>query len=263
VEQPGSLTDLTTSQMQGPSPSEVSRVGSEGAVARRGWLHGVPSARAAWLRYAAAIVLPGLVALAGAVSDDPDSEVGTLLSLVAVAVVAVGGGLLPALLATGLSAVALDYFFRPPTASFTLGATDLLALGLFAVTAVLISELLARQRRAHVAARRAAQRITRLQAVTQALVDARTRADVLDATLEQGIEASGAARGLVALLRGLDRELEIVASRGYDEAVLEGWHRFPLEAELPLSDAVRTKEPVYLRSVAERDERYPQLVGWR
>ena len=43
--------------------------------------------------------------------------------------------------------------------------------------------------------------------------------------------------------------------------VLEAWRRFPVEAPVPLADAVRSGEPVWLESREAWLARYPQLAS--
>ena len=85
---------------------------------------------------------------------------------------------------------------------------------------------------------------------------------MLDATLTQGVAAADATAGLLARVADDGEHLEVIASRGYDDRSVESgerWHRFPLDAAVPLSEAVRTLRPVFINSKAERDERYPVL----
>jgi signal transduction histidine kinase len=65
----------------------------------------------------------------------------TTLFFAAVALSAWYGGLGPGLLATGLSVLALDYFFVPPVYALGVGLADAVRLGLFALVAILISSL--------------------------------------------------------------------------------------------------------------------------
>jgi PAS domain S-box-containing protein len=128
-------------------------------------------------------------------------------------------------------------------------------------------ELLARQPDARGGAeeadssREALETALRLQRAADALISARTPAEVLDAVLTEGVRAAEARSGLIATLSDDGEWLEVVASRGYDNRYIEPFRRFPLAGDFPLSEAVRTGEGVFLRSERERDERYPELVG--
>ena len=101
----------------------------------------------------------------------------------------------------------------------------------------------------------------RLQRAADALITARTAADVLDAVLSEGVRAAEARGGLIAMLNEDGETLEVVASRGYAEELVEEFEPFPVAASIPLSEAVRTGEGVFLSSTAERDARYPELAG--
>jgi len=113
--------------------------------------------------------------------------------------------------------------------------------------------------RTHEAELHARDRAERLQRVTARLADTVTPEGVYEVVLNEGIEASGASFGLVAVVAPGGEELEIVAARGYEPGLMERWRRFPLEANYPLSEAVRTGEGVYCLTVEERDRRYPGM----
>ncbi|MGH3007842.1 MAG: ATP-binding protein [Gaiellaceae bacterium] len=101
----------------------------------------------------------------------------------------------------------------------------------------------------------------RLQHAADALITARTPEEVLDAVLGEGARAAEACGGLIATLSGDGEWLDVIASRGYRDEFIEPFRRFPVAGDFPLSEAVRTGEGVFLSSEAERDERYPELVG--
>jgi signal transduction histidine kinase/CheY-like chemotaxis protein len=112
-----------------------------------------------------------------------------------------------------------------------------------------------RERRA---AEEAADRARRLQIVTAALSSAVTPAQVADAVLGQGVDALEAIVGVMTRVTEDGRTLEIVGSRGLDEGVGEAWLRIPLDARLPLAEAARTGEPVWINQTAEYVARYPE-----
>ena len=109
--------------------------------------------------------------------------------------------------------------------------------------------------------RRAVDRISRLHGVAAALSEALTVGDVARVTVEQGIAALGATAGSLALLAGDATGLEMAGSVGYPPEVIEKWQRFPLDAPIPLADAVRRGEPIYLETSDERLRRYPALAA--
>jgi PAS domain S-box-containing protein len=103
-------------------------------------------------------------------------------------------------------------------------------------------------------------RLTRLQALTASLSEAATSEQVADAILTQAAAVLDACAGVVYLLSDDDSELVLVRSRGYAEEATGPWKRFPAEKRTPISDAVRTRQPVLLTSMAERDARYSEIA---
>jgi signal transduction histidine kinase len=102
---------------------------------------------AAVARYVAAILGVGVV-LAAALFIGRSEHVASVFLLAVVTASAYFGGLGPGLVATGLSAFALDFFFFPPKLSWTLGAATWIWLAGYIGTAVLINWFQAAQRRA-------------------------------------------------------------------------------------------------------------------
>jgi signal transduction histidine kinase len=101
----------------------------------------------ALVRYGLAIVGVGAVLAAGAYTE-PTGHAASVFLLAAVSASAYFGGLGPSLVATVLSAFALDYFFFPPIHSITLGPPTWVWLAGYVGTAVLINWFQAAQRRA-------------------------------------------------------------------------------------------------------------------
>ncbi|MBD2516212.1 PAS domain S-box protein [Nostoc sp. FACHB-973] len=110
------------------------------------------------------------------------------------------------------------------------------------------------------AAERAASRTARLQAITAALSESLTPAQVAEVIVEQGMAALGASSALVALLTNNGTELEILRAVGYEEELVNLWRRFSIHTAAPLAEAVRTKQPVWQESTATRVDRYPHLA---
>ncbi|HEX8697016.1 MAG TPA: PAS domain S-box protein [Longimicrobium sp.] len=110
-------------------------------------------------------------------------------------------------------------------------------------------------------AERSAERTARLQAATAQLSEARTPAEVGAVVVRTGTEALGAAAAWIGQLTPEGDALELLASGGYPAELLEEFRRFPLDAPLPLADALRRREVVCLESVPERDRRYPALAA--
>ena len=106
---------------------------------------------------------------------------------------------------------------------------------------------------------RAVDRTARLQAVTAGLARAITNEEVADTIISEGLSALGAVDGVFCVPTEDGSALEIVHAIGLREETTAEYHRFPLDAPLPLSEAVRTREPVLLGGKAEIVARYPAL----
>ena len=118
-------------------------------------------------------------------------------------------------------------------------------------------EALAVERAARTVAEEAATRLAGLQELTAGLSATVTSEQVADVVLGRGLALLGAATGSLCLLRPDGVTVEIVRAVGYDEWVIEHWRRFAVSDDVPASEAIRTGQPVYLRSIEERDIRYP------
>jgi PAS domain S-box-containing protein len=104
-----------------------------------------------------------------------------------------------------------------------------------------------------------ADRARRLQRVAELLAEAVTPQEVLDAILTDGVRAAEAHAGAIGVLGEDGETIELLAQRGYNPDVMSGWTTFPLDAELPMSEVIRTGEPVFITSLAERNRLYPGL----
>ena len=91
----------------------------------------------------------------------------------------------------------------------------------------------------------------RLQALTSALSKEISPRGASDVLLAEAVAGLGADAGTVGLLNRSRTEIELAGSVGYSEEGLSGWERFPLDAELPMSRAIRSGEPVWTTSAAE------------
>ncbi|NUQ21020.1 MAG: PAS domain S-box protein [Gemmatimonadaceae bacterium] len=117
--------------------------------------------------------------------------------------------------------------------------------------------LVARAEAARVRAERAAAHIERLQSLTAALSGVTTRAAVARIVMREGIASLGAYAGVVALLTADRNQLELLDSHGYpEEACMSVGRRWPLDAAIPIAEAARTREPVFVASPEEWGARY-------
>ncbi len=106
----------------------------------------------------------------------------------------------------------------------------------------------------------AADRARRLQRVAELLAEAVTPQEVLDAVLTEGVRAAEARAGAIGVLSTDGQSVELLAQRGYDESVITGWAAFPVDADLPMSQVIRTGEPLFISSLQERNRLFPGLA---
>jgi PAS domain S-box-containing protein len=103
-------------------------------------------------------------------------------------------------------------------------------------------------------------RARRLQRVAELLAEAVTPQEVLDAILTEGVRAAEARAGAIGVLSDDGTSIELLAQRGYQNFVMEDWSRFPVAAALPMSQVVRSGEPLFISTVLERNELFPELA---
>jgi PAS domain S-box-containing protein len=103
-------------------------------------------------------------------------------------------------------------------------------------------------------------RTRRLQRVTEALAQAITPQQVLDAILTEGLRAAEARAGAIGVLSEDGETIELLALRGYRAPLLEQWKRFPRDGDVPMSRVIRTGEPLFIASREERNELFPHLA---
>lgn len=112
--------------------------------------------------------------------------------------------------------------------------------------------------RARSAAERLADRIVRLQQLTAALSEARTVAQVAAVVMDQGLTLLEADRGAIGTLSGDGRGIDFVRMEGFTEAAEQAYHAITIDDDLPAAEALRTGEPVWIRSADEYRRRYPE-----
>jgi signal transduction histidine kinase len=102
---------------------------------------------------------------------------------------------------------------------------------------------------------RAEETLRRLLAASDALSGALTPAEVVDIVSREILDALDGAAAGISLIE--DDDLVLVGARGYGPELLVALARLPLNSEWPLTEAVRTGEPVFLESDRELRRRYP------
>jgi len=115
------------------------------------------------------------------------------------------------------------------------------------------------EQEARTRAERVADRITRLQEVTAALSEALTYAEVAQTVIHQGMAALGATGGMVYLLNEAGTALDLLRGFGYPETLLERYRHYPIDSALPVAEAARTGEPIWLESYQMLVARYPYI----
>lgn len=117
------------------------------------------------------------------------------------------------------------------------------------------ARLLEAERAARLDAEAAAARLASLSRVATSLLGAVSVDEVAEVLVGTALAEVGAHSGSLCL--GYGDELEIVNAAGYPPGVIEHWRRFPLDADLPASEVVRSGRAVFICSREERDARYP------
>ncbi len=100
--------------------------------------------------------------------------------------------------------------------------------------------------------------LRKLQAIISDLAAASSEDEIADAAVDRLLPAVGADAGVLAL--NGDGGLEVRRSVGYGE-VVAAWRHIAMDAGLPLSEAVRSGDPVFLSTGADRLAAFPRSAG--
>lgn len=100
-----------------------------------------------------------------------------------------------------------------------------------------------------------------MQALTTALSGVEDAAAVSEIVLGHVAALTRAKTCSLSLLSPDGETLELAGTRGYSVEVADHWSRYPLSADLPASEAVRTQRAVFLRTQAELVGHYPAVEG--
>lgn len=98
-----------------------------------------------------------------------------------------------------------------------------------------------------------------LQRLTGELSKALTPQQVADALVGHGLEAMGAHIGLVSRLTDDGQMLHILNTSGFPSEIFDEYRQIPLSYVIPLTDAVRTGEVIWIETFEEFIQRYPDL----
>ncbi|HLW60926.1 MAG TPA: SpoIIE family protein phosphatase [bacterium] len=113
---------------------------------------------------------------------------------------------------------------------------------------------------ARAGAERATDRIARLQAITAALSEALTPAQVAEVIVDRGIAALDAQTGTMCLLSEDGQTLDIVRAIGIPEGFIGRWHHIPITTRIAITDAVRRRQLVFLPSRNAGVAQHPDLA---
>ena len=106
---------------------------------------------------------------------------------------------------------------------------------------------------------RAEEQRRQLQRVADALAWSLEPTAVAAQLIDAACTALGSPQGWCAVGSEDGREVSMLASRGYDAETTTLWHRVPIEMDVPMALVVRTGQPIFHASAAERLRDYPAL----
>jgi GAF domain-containing protein len=121
--------------------------------------------------------------------------------------------------------------------------------------------LIAAQRAARDSAASVGARLARLRLIADELLADLTVEGVVRTVVERGLSLIGAFGGAVWAVDADGTTLHLRGVVGYPEEVEKRWTSMALQDEGPVAEAARTRSTVVIRSLSERDERYPSLAG--
>lgn len=109
-------------------------------------------------------------------------------------------------------------------------------------------------------ARTAADKVSRLQAITSSFSEAITPEQVYDVIVQQGFEALGASAGVITICTEDKDVLETKRIAGFPDDIMKAAKtRRSLSEPLPLMDVIRLGQPVYFENLEELLSRYPEV----
>lgn len=103
-------------------------------------------------------------------------------------------------------------------------------------------------------------RLVALQQLTSALAGTRSYSQLASVIIDEALPVLRAEVGVVALLSEDGQTLRNICFKGVDEATQADWEEYPLTAPVPVAEAARSRSAVVVRTLSERNERYPVLA---
>ena len=107
---------------------------------------------------------------------------------------------------------------------------------------------------------RVANRLALLQTLTAALARARTLPEVADVIIDQALPALDAEVGVVAVVSEDGQWLRNIGFKGVPVDTEEAWREYSVDSPVPVAEAARTRQPVIVTTIEERNRRYPILA---
>jgi hypothetical protein len=226
----------------------------------------------------------GLLALAlkAVVDRIVGEDSGYLIYFLGVVISASLAGFWAGLTTTAITAVGQVALFSGANGALDLTAGSEIRLALFVLDGAFVgavSSALLRQRRhaeqfgaerarlydkervAREAAERAETRSAQLQAITAALSETVTPADVAEVVVTQGVAGMGAIAGGIIRVEPGGSTVRTVRADGYDAELARQYETFPLTANLPGAEAIRSRDIVVCATAEEIARRFPDLAA--
>lgn len=126
-------------------------------------------------------------------------------------------------------------------------------------TAIENARLYREAQQARQQAEQSTERMMRLHSVTNSLLKTQTASQVARVIIEEGLTTVGAVAGSLGLLTDNETIIELIDTAGYSTDVVRGWTRFAISMDVPLADAIRTGQPIWLGSSEVTRVQYPSL----
>ena len=101
--------------------------------------------------------------------------------------------------------------------------------------------------------------VARLHEMSMALAQEVTAERTVEVLLEHALAVTGAAAGAVGLLSPSGTEVALVGFSGLKELEVQRYESFPLSADNPMAQSIRTGEPIFTRSAEELGSRFSGL----
>ena len=181
------------------------------------------------------------------------------------ALISVGAAIVCGPIAGALVALVGGLIFVPLVSDSRGGAQ--IAIFLWVVAAVLAGVISGRLRQASAdrataiaRERLAGNRLHRLQAITESLAGAATREEVAQAAVTASMSAVGAdAAGLTVRTEDDPTMLQVLAGSAFDDVLVAGWRRHPIDTPMPSPEIIRTGRPIFVETRTELLARFPRV----